>query len=69
MPVADYATYCKMLDNARSHGFAYPAINIASMETASAVLRGLAEKKRRWIPIPKRSNAATKELTTVVQTA
>lgn len=44
MPIADYKTYCKMLDNARNKGFAYPAINISSMETANAVLRGLAEK-------------------------
>ncbi|MDP6417854.1 MAG: class II fructose-bisphosphate aldolase [Candidatus Krumholzibacteria bacterium] len=45
MPVADYATYCRMLDNATGKGFAYPAINISSMITANAVLRGFAEKK------------------------
>jgi fructose-bisphosphate aldolase class II len=45
MPVADYATYRKMLENARSHGFAYPAINITSIITANAALRAFSEKK------------------------
>lgn len=45
MPVADYKTYCRMLDNARDNGFAYPAINVSSMTTANAVLCGFAEKK------------------------
>lgn len=45
MPVADYKTYCKMLDNARNNGFAYPAINVTSMTSANAVLRGFAEKQ------------------------
>ena len=45
MPVADYATYCRMLDNARNHGFAYPAINISSMVTVNATLRAFAEKR------------------------
>ncbi len=45
MPVADHATYCRMLDNAYKNGFAYPAINITSMITANAVLEGFAEKK------------------------
>ena len=31
MPVADYATYCEMLDNAKRNKFAYAAINISSM--------------------------------------
>jgi fructose-bisphosphate aldolase class II len=44
MPVADYQTYCRMLDNARDNGFAYPAINVTSMTSANAVLRGFAEK-------------------------
>jgi fructose-bisphosphate aldolase class II len=43
MPVADYETYCKMLDRAREKKFAYPAINVTSLTTANAVLRGLAE--------------------------
>lgn len=34
-----------MLDNARNNGFAYPAINVTSMTSANAVLRGFAEKQ------------------------
>jgi fructose-bisphosphate aldolase, class II len=45
MPVADYATYCEMLDRARSGKFAYPAINVTSLTTANAVLKGLADSK------------------------
>jgi len=45
MPVADYSTYCEMLDRARANRFAYPAINVTSLTTANAVLRGLAEAK------------------------
>ena len=45
MPVADYTTYCKMLDKAREGHFAYPAINVTSLTTANAVLKGLAESK------------------------
>ncbi len=45
MPVADYKTYCDMLDNARENHFAYPAINVTSLVTANAVLKGLAEIK------------------------
>ena len=45
MPVADYKTYCAMLDRARDQHFAYPAINVASLAAANAVLRGLAETK------------------------
>ncbi len=45
MPVADYTTYVRMLDNAYENRFAYPAINISSMITANAVLEGFAEKK------------------------
>jgi fructose-bisphosphate aldolase class II len=43
MPVADFRTYCQMLDRARENRFAYPAINVTSLTTANAVLRGLAE--------------------------
>jgi len=43
MPVADYTTYCKMLDRARERRFAYPAINITSLTMANGVLKGLAE--------------------------
>ncbi len=45
MPVADYQTYCTMLNRARANRFAYPAINVTSLTTANAVLRGLAEAK------------------------
>jgi fructose-bisphosphate aldolase, class II len=45
MPVADYTTYCTMLDRARADKFAYPAINVTSLTTANAVLKGLAESK------------------------
>ena len=38
MPVADHATYCRMLEHARTHKFAYPAINITSSSTINAAL-------------------------------
>ena len=43
MPVADYKTYCRMIDHAIEKKFAYPAINVTSLATANAVLKGLAE--------------------------
>jgi fructose-bisphosphate aldolase class II len=43
MPVADYATYCAMLERARTEKFAYPAVNVTSLTTANAVLKGLAD--------------------------
>ncbi len=45
MPVADHATYCKMLRRAQENRFAYPAINVSSLTTANAVLKGLAESR------------------------
>ena len=45
MPVANYKTYCSMLDRARAGRFAFPAINVTSFTTANAVLRALAESK------------------------
>ena len=45
MPVADYVAYCEMLDRARKGRFAYPAINVTSLTTANAVLKGLAESR------------------------
>ncbi|MGK5092955.1 class II fructose-bisphosphate aldolase [Deltaproteobacteria bacterium TL4] len=45
MPVADYQTYCRMLDNAKKNKFAYPGINISSMITANAALKAFAEQK------------------------
>jgi fructose-bisphosphate aldolase, class II len=45
MPVADFKTYCSMLDRARAGRFAFPAVNVTSLTTANSVLRGLAESK------------------------
>src|SRR3954471_189880 len=45
MPVADFKTYCAMLDRARAGRFALPAVNVTSLTTVNAVLRGLAESK------------------------
>ncbi len=45
MPVVDFQTYSKMLDRAREGRFAYPAVNVTSLTTANAVLKGLAESK------------------------
>ncbi|MEM7681362.1 MAG: class II fructose-bisphosphate aldolase [Planctomycetota bacterium] len=43
MPVADFETYTRMLENAFEHGFAYPAINVSSEVTANAALKAFAE--------------------------
>lgn len=45
MPVADFKTYCKMLDTAKKNRFAFPAINVSSLTTANAVLKGFADAK------------------------
>jgi len=45
MPVVDYRQYCEMLDRARTGKFAYPAINVTSLTTANAVLKGLADSR------------------------
>ena len=45
MPVVDYGQYCEMLDRARTGKFAYPAVNVTSLTTANAVLKGLADSK------------------------
>ncbi len=45
MPVADYKTYCRMIDHALEKKFAYPAINVTSLTTANGVLKGLADSK------------------------
>src|SRR4029453_3322164 len=45
MPVPDFKTYCAILDGARDEHFALPAVNVTSLTTANAVLRGLAESK------------------------
>ena len=43
MPVATPDQYADMLDKAKAHGFAYPAINVSSSSTINAVLQGLSE--------------------------
>jgi fructose-bisphosphate aldolase class II len=45
MPVVDYKSYCQMLDSANENKYAYPAINVSSMETANAALAGFADAK------------------------
>jgi len=45
MPIADYKIYCEMLARARKGHYAYPAINVTSLTTANAVLKGLAESR------------------------
>src|SRR5512143_1423447 len=45
MPVANYKIYCEMLERARKGRYAYPAINVTSLTTANAVLKGLSESK------------------------
>jgi fructose-bisphosphate aldolase class II len=43
MPIATPEIYAEMLDRAKEHGFAYPAINVTSSQTLNAALRGFAE--------------------------
>jgi fructose-bisphosphate aldolase class II len=43
MPIATPEVYAQMLDRAKEHGFAYPAINVTSSQTLNAALNGLAE--------------------------
>ncbi|MGO8957652.1 MAG: class II fructose-bisphosphate aldolase [Streptosporangiaceae bacterium] len=43
MPIATPEAYAQMLDRAKEHGFAYPAINVTSSQTLNAALRGFAE--------------------------
>ena len=45
MPLVDHARYREMLDRARKGRFAYPAINVTSLTTANAALKGLAESR------------------------
>lgn len=45
MPVPDFKTFCAILDQARAGRFGLPAVNVASLTTVNAVLRGLAESK------------------------
>ena len=43
MPIATPEIYGQMLDHAKEHGFAYPAINVTSSQTLNAAIRGFAE--------------------------
>ena len=43
MPIATPEVYAQMLDRAKEHGFAYPAINVTSSQTLNAALRGFAK--------------------------
>jgi fructose-bisphosphate aldolase, class II len=45
MPIVDYARYCEMLDRAHNENFAYPAINISTIDTMNAAIEGLADAK------------------------
>jgi len=45
MPIASYDQYCTMLESAYKNKYAFPAINIASIEAANAALAGFAEAK------------------------
>lgn len=45
MPIASYEQYCYMLESAYKNNYAYPAVNIASIEAANAALAGFAEAK------------------------
>ena len=44
MPIATSEQYREMLDAAFNGNYAYPAINVSSMVTANAALKGFAEK-------------------------
>lgn len=43
MPVVNYEQYKAMMENAYKNHYAFPAFNVSSVETANAVLEGLAE--------------------------
>ncbi len=45
MPIATVEQYRQMLETAYRGHYAYPAINVSSMVTANAALKGLADKK------------------------
>src|SRR5215472_15235627 len=45
MPIATPEIYAQMLDRAKEHGFAYPAINVTSSQTLNAALRGFADAR------------------------
>ncbi|MCW4352532.1 class II fructose-bisphosphate aldolase [Hoyosella sp. YIM 151337] len=43
MPIATPEAYAEMLDRAKQHSFAFPAINCTSSESINAAIRGFAE--------------------------
>jgi len=43
MPIATPEVYAEMLDRAKEHSFAFPAINCTSSETVNAALKGFAD--------------------------
>lgn len=43
MPIVNFERYCVMLDKAHTEKYAYPAINISSIDTLNAALEGFAE--------------------------
>jgi fructose-bisphosphate aldolase class II len=43
MPIATPDQYAEMLDTAKKHSFAFPAINVSSSATINSVLQGLTE--------------------------
>ena len=43
MPVATPEVYAEMLDRAKNHAFAFPAINCTSSETINAAIKGFAD--------------------------
>jgi len=45
MPITSYEQYSEMLESAYRNKYAYPAVNVASIETANAALAGFAEAK------------------------
>jgi len=45
MPIATHAQYCAMLDRAKRGAFAYPAINVTSLETLNAALEGFTDAR------------------------
>lgn len=45
MPIATYEQYCNMLESAYRNKYAYPAVNVATIEAANAALAGFAEAK------------------------
>ena len=43
MPLATPEQFRGMVDAARTHGYAYPAVNVTSSQTLNAALRGFAD--------------------------